>query len=261
MWKPFLFLLLLGSLASAQLVTFDGPANLTDYTKYEKSCLFPPCDCMYNATWNFTKTISCYGLLRCSVGTCENAKLPGSNYTAAPGERVLIPALTIGISDFLGECNEAKVSELDLYEIGSCTGNALNPSIPNPFRIFDPITGDQLAAKESYLSFFPYDSQGNFDITLIDPIKILNSVVNFPIIILNTVLELTFNAVKFLFVFSIRFIFVYLFWISLGFQAILNYLNSGHNLESEDKIHYTLAVMIAASIFTIGYGGGGILWY
>jgi hypothetical protein len=183
-------------------------------------------------------------------------------------ENVLNPQVSLTINDFLGECNETQVNNVEPYAIAECVGNALNPSIPNPLKILEPVTGSALDAKLKYLNFFPIDNNGNYDLSRLDPLnsdsvynKLIRSIWTFPVIILNTFLEVLFNTIKFLLVFVVRFIFTYMFWVSLGFQAVLNYVSSDSKLEHEQKIQYTIALMILGSIFTLGYGGAWITWF
>jgi len=171
------------------------------------------------------------------------------------------PHLELSIGDFLGACNETQVNQGSLYAVGECVGNALDPAIPNPLKIFDPITGENYQEKKQYLDFFPLNDKGEFDITLLFTSinKILNAVWNFPIIVFSTLIEIAFNAVKFVLVFAIRFIFTYLFWVSIAFQTLLSYF-SEYKLENRDRVVTTVFIMIVASIAVLGYGSGGIIW-
>lgn len=162
---------------------------------------------------------------------------------------VVADEATFSISPYeiFGSCNNTRVQNLDVGGWGECIGNFVNPTIPNPINIVSPVFNFF-----DTINVFKTDSIGSFIV----------NVFTIPITLITLILAIIFNGLKYLLVFAIKFVFVYLFYVSLGFQSILNYVDSNRDgLSNEEKIHSTFAIMIAATIITLAYGGGWINWY
>jgi hypothetical protein len=170
------------------------------------------------------------------------------------------PNITFSINEFMGACDEKGLNNLDFGAIGECVGNALNPRIPNPLMIFDPITGANARNKWAALDFLPRNAQGELDIAQFDIGKTANVLINSPALVLFTFIEIAFAALKFVIIFMARFLFTYLFYVSIGYQALMGALQSDANLENKQRIQASFAIMGIATIMTLAYGGGLIQW-
>jgi hypothetical protein len=157
-------------------------------------------------------------------------------------------------NDFLGPCNNSQVNDAQTHAIGECIGNFFSPVFPNPAGILAPIQGDRLKEKTNALDFFSFEK-----LTMMGASGFLEKLVNIPILFFGTILEMLSAIIMFLLVFGFKFIFVYLFYVSLGLQTILFYLdNSSGSMESIRKVHITFWIMGLSSIVALSYGVGWI---
>lgn len=162
--------------------------------------------------------------------------------------------ISLAAGDFLGECNGEKLNAIDGNAWGECVGNFFNPTIPNPINILSPISGDNLKEKIDMVNILNPLSELNAK-------EFLEKFINIPLVLIFSIIELLGSAIKYLFVFGFKFVFVYLFYISLGFQSFILLLNNqSRGLEGMTKVHVTLAVMATATIVTLLYGGAWITW-
>lgn len=189
----------------------------------------------------------------CFNGYCDNY-IPPKQTIKKNVSMNYYPRINMNINDFLGDCDENKLQGLNIVEFGACIGSAFDPRIPNPISIFAPISGDALDAKLEAVNFMPFDGDGNFSLSMVSFDKLISSLWNVPIVVAITFIELIFNTLKFMLVFIIRFVFVYLFYISIGYQSLMNYLNMKNKLTSKDKITYTVFIMSVVSIIGLAYG-------
>lgn len=162
--------------------------------------------------------------------------------------------VSLGPEDFLGACNQDKINSGDLDAFGECVGNFFNPTIPNPLNALNPVTGDNLKAKIDAINIF--DPLTNLNVS-----ELLTKFINIPLVLIASVIELIAASITFLLVFAVKFIFVYLFYVSLGFQSILLMMDSNsQGLKGVTKIHASLLVMGVVTILALTYGGGWITW-
>lgn len=162
--------------------------------------------------------------------------------------------VSLGADDFLGVCDGAGLNAIDGEAWGACIGNFFNPTIPNPTGILAPVTGDNLKAKIDAVN-------------IINPLVELNAgefltnFINIPLVLIYSIIELLASSIKFILVFCFKFIFVYLFYISLGLQSLIMMVDgNSRGLEGIQKVHAALAVMAFATILTLAYGGAWITW-
>lgn len=166
-------------------------------------------------------------------------------------------------NDFLGYCNGTRVERGELSGVGECVSNYFNPSLPNPLIIVESISGQELENKIN--SLYPLrDFKTPTDyFELLNPITladflgdIIFSLINIPLVLGYSIIQLLSSLVRYVLVFFVRFMLVYLVYVSLGFQAILIVLdrNNPTILEHPDKVKLTVVVMVAASIITLGGG-------
>lgn len=151
--------------------------------------------------------------------------------------------VSIEPSLIFGECKLSKagnnftVDKDFIYELGMCTSNFFNPSIPSPFDIFSPISGDKLDKKIDYI----------WASGLLAPLTILQ-------IIFYTVLEIISSSINFLIAFGGRFFFTYMFYVSIVYQTILAYIDQNRSLEHEDKVIATIFIIGLSTIISLGGG-------
>jgi len=174
---------------------------------------------------------------------------------------VYIPETLIFIpsaEDFLGYCNMTRVEDGEIGGYGECVSNYFNPSIPNSLIIVESLQWTELSEKLKALNPLPEDV-----VDLINPLKIpehignlLLSVVNVPLVLGFSIMQLLSSIIRYVLVFFVRFMFVYLFYVSVGFQAILILLNRNNPtiLAHPDRVWMTVGFMCVASIITLGGG-------
>jgi hypothetical protein len=164
--------------------------------------------------------------------------------------------VSIGLDDFFGHCNESEMNKLDLLSVGECIGNFFSPVVPNPSKIIEPITGDNLKKKVEAVDFISVWSKNSWDLE-----KMFTSFVNIPVMIIFSVIELVGSTIKYLLVFGVRFIFVYMFYVSIGFQGLMRVLTyNTKTLDSQQSIMYTCLLMSVSTILVLIYGGGWVNW-
>ena len=143
--------------------------------------------------------------------------------------------------DFLGYCDGEQINRGNITSLLVCISNFLNPTIPYPQGILD-----RLSDVSSNIGSFNSLSE------------IANSLANIlllPVRIINNLLPLIFELGKYTLILAFKFLFVYLFYVSLGFQAVLLYMDKTHGgLNDENKIHGTIGLMLFATIFTLVWG-------
>jgi len=157
---------------------------------------------------------------------------------------------------FFGGCSTDSISST-----AQCVGNFLNPSMPNPIGIFEPITGGRLNQKIAAINIFEWDMwAGILSVDFSQRLQeLFTKIVNVPLVLVSSILEIVAASLTFLVMFAVKFMFTYLFYVSLGFQTILMYFdNNSNGLESEDKLKSTLVLMAGATILTLTIGVGWI---
>ena len=168
---------------------------------------------------------------------------------------------TIGITFdpwiLVGQCNYTDNPSGEEFFI--CVGEFFNPSISHAFTIlFSPFT----TLESDIVSNNPTstaEEMGVFSVFNLG--EILSDVINFPLDLLKIVVKIIVSIILFVLIVGFRFVFVYLFYVSLGFQSLLMYTNmSDGHLQSVQKIQITLAVIFVATVVTMSYGGGWIVW-
>ena len=165
------------------------------------------------------------------------------------------PNVTFSIQDFTGECDFEKVESLELSELAICFTNFFSPAVSLDV-LWSPLSGDNLIKKIKAISSGTVDDDGSFNLVDVDVVGIPSAIVNTPVIFLYFILEMIFAGIKFVFVVIFRFIIVYVFWVSLGFQVVLNALNQRDRYESLDSIESSFILMLVASIYVLAVGGG-----
>jgi hypothetical protein len=162
--------------------------------------------------------------------------------------------VSLSPNDFLGECNQTQLNGGELGGYGQCVGEFFNPTIPNPVVLLSPVTGDNLKAKIDAVNVFNLDS----GVSITD---LLTKFLNIPLVLIFSIIEIIASAIKYLLVFGVKFVFVYLFYISLGFQSIVLMLDQNSNgLDDVRKLQASIALMAFASVVTLAYGGGWVAW-
>lgn len=155
---------------------------------------------------------------------------------------------TLSPYEFLGYCNQTGIEENDIGSWLECSGNFFSPVIPNPGHILDPISGH---------------FQDNINIIegKILSINVLSGLSDLIIWLVGSLILLLWSSLKYLLIFGIKFLFVYLFYVSLSLQMIIWYFDrNSQGLSGERKIEATLGLMIFLTIFILWYGGGWIQW-
>lgn len=168
------------------------------------------------------------------------------------------PSVSLSITDFTGECDFDAVGNLDFIEVGKCFSNFLSPAV-DVNVLFEPLQGDSLLKKVNAVSVFELDDDLNVDWWSLDVTKIPTALINTPIVFLSIILELLFSAIKFVVAVAFRVMIVYVFWISLGFQIVLNRLNQNDRFESLQSIQTSILFVLVATVYALAVGGGG-LW-
>lgn len=153
--------------------------------------------------------------------------------------------------DYFGACSFDKDG---VWAVGECVGNFLNPSLPNPIGVLAPIQGERLQSKLDAVNVFDFSVLSTFDIG-----ELVSRIVNILIVLFALIVELLASCLTYALVFAFKFAFTYLFWVSLGFQTILAYVQQD-NIEGGDKIKLTFWVMGIATIATLTVGGGWVAW-
>jgi hypothetical protein len=143
--------------------------------------------------------------------------------------------------ELLGGCSSEDIQNVNVMGWGECVGNFFNPSIPNPLNVLKPISTKNFQSKVDYVL----------------NTNIFEGIIRGLEVFVISVVELIFAIIKYLIVFAVRFLFVYLFYISLGFQMIALYLTrGGFSLDEDQKIKATIGLMILGTIYTLTLGGG-----
>jgi hypothetical protein len=162
--------------------------------------------------------------------------------------------VSLSPTDFLGACNQTQITNGELGGYGQCIGEFFNPTIPNPITVLTPVTGNNLKEKVDAVNVFNLDSNAGIG-------DIFGKFLNIPLVLLFSILELLASAIKYILVFAVKFVFVYLFYISLGFQSIILLFDQNSNgLDDVRKIQATVAIMAIASVITLCYGGAWVTW-
>jgi hypothetical protein len=163
--------------------------------------------------------------------------------------------LKVSPSDLFGLCNSSKLNGLDLGEYLRCAGNFVSPVVPNPVVILDPVSGEALNEKVNAINVFKIDLWAG------DIGGILTVFFNIPKVAIFTVLEVLNSAFFYLIVFGFRFLFVYTFYVSLGFQSVLLIMDqNSRGLNDVQRIQFTVFFMALATIVILMYGGDWIAW-
>lgn len=168
------------------------------------------------------------------------------------------PSVSLSIQDFTGECDFDGVENFNIGEMGMCLSNFLSPAVDLGILV-EPLSGDSWRKKVNAVSIFELDEDLNIDWWSLDVTKIPGALWNTPIVFLSIILEIIFSALKFIGVVVFRVMIVYVFWISLAFQIILNRLNQQDKFESLQTIQTSMILVLIGTIYGLAVGGGG-LW-
>ena len=160
------------------------------------------------------------------------------------------PRLDLSIGDFMYKCDGEALTSLSITEYGRCAGNFFDPRIPNPLSVLEPLSGERLQARVSGLVDFS-DGFGVNELLMFFP--------NLAFFFIASVIEIMFNIVKYLVVFTFSFIKTYLIYFCLGFQVMLQFFNRGDLFKRVNNVHSVVFFMIAASILSLVVGGGWII--
>jgi hypothetical protein len=266
-----------------------GSVNAETY-KWENETIRHPIDCqcfnktkdIINAFYNPYNTDSeTCRLVYKNFGICKDGEiLCPDNY--APDElkgicvytpgftmkknktEIYTPKFKLTIDDFFGKCNDTLVQQWDLEGIGECVGNFLSPVFPNPLKIISPLYGADLQDKLNTIKIglTIYDKDGKLSIGAFGEsvLATLDSLFNLPFVFFATILEIIFNAVKYVLVFAWRFGFVYVVYISLGFQALMLSMNNSYSLQHPDRMRLTFILLGVGTILLLSFGGGWVAW-
>ncbi len=161
---------------------------------------------------------------------------------------------TLSIDDFFGVCDHEKVGGLDFFEIGKCVSNFINPSL-NYELLISPF-------EKLYFDVVGYSSNVTFkenDGILSKLTGFFTRVISLPLNLLGFFMNFGINFVRFALHFIFRFAVVYFLWICIGFQVLLNLMNSSKELTNEDRVNSTFFVIIVGTIWTMAVGLGGLL--
>jgi len=173
-----------------------------------------------------------------------------------PEYNVYNPSLELNVGDFMGFCDEEKLQALDLYSIGECAGNFLDPRIPNPLGVLDPIRDDRFRARIDGLMFISLDlSKMTFNF---DPGKLLSFPLNLLLFVFASTLELLFNCVKYVIIFAFSFMKTYLIYFMLVFQVFLHGIDQGDFFQRINNAHTVVLFMVFTTIVVLVMGGGWI---
>ena len=159
------------------------------------------------------------------------ASATGGGGGAGGGDDPVVNDFQLQIGDFFGVCDYEKVEAYDIDETGQCISNFITPSIR-----FELLLTPFQELQDNLLNFQILES--------------FNFIVNFLI-----------NAIRFILHFIFRFAVVYLLWVSLGFQVLINYIDRGKTLEHEEKVQYTFVLMAVGTLWAMVNGLGVIQWY
>jgi len=155
---------------------------------------------------------------------------------------------SFALTDFFGDCDKEKLDDGEVREVLYCTASFLNPSIPNPLMIFEPLNGLN--------EFNPITLISDFivSITRLDfggVFKSIESMLYTPVGLLKILFYLILSGIKWLILSAFKLFFVYLFYVCLAFQVLLMRLNINRRLEHEERVQTTLFIVLIASIITL----------